>query len=149
MLALAGCSRATLPYRPDPQPAGVKVSANYQLVGDRLRIEIDTDGRMLEQAWIMRPGGASVAPVAIEPAPVTVDSGPTFSIGIGGGSFGRGGGVGGGVSTGIPVGGGSQRVRGNTIVWFPAGPAGPAPWTLYVKIAGVEATFTVGGPPPG
>ena len=103
---------------------------------------------MLEQAWIFLPGGSSVGAVAIEPAPVTVDSGPTFSIGIGGGTFGRGGGAGGGVSADVPVGAGTQRVSGNTVVWFPAAAAGPAPWTLYVKVAGVEATsFTVGGPP--
>jgi hypothetical protein len=149
VLVLAGCSSATLPYRPDPQPAGGRVSAAYQLLGDRLRMEIDTGGRLLEQAWIMRPGGASVAAVAIEPAPVTVNPGPTFSIGVGGGSWGRGGGMGGGVSTDMPVGGGSRSVSGNTIVWFPAAAAGPEPWTLYVKVAGVEGTsFTVGGPPP-
>jgi hypothetical protein len=125
------------------------VSAGYQLLGERLRVEIDTGGRALEQAWIMRPGGSSVAAVAVEPAPVTVDPGPMFSIGIGGGSFGRSGGVGGGVSTDMPVGGGSTRVSGNTVVWFPAADAGPAPWTLYVKVAGVEGTsFSVGSPPP-
>ena len=149
MLVLVGCSSAALPYRPDPQPPGGRLSANYQVVGDRLRIEIDTGARVLEQAWIMRPGGASVAAVAIEPAPIRVDPGPTFSIGVGGGSFGRGGGVGGGVSTDVPVGAGTQRVQGNTIVWFPAATAGPPPWTLYVKVAGVEAaSFPVGGPPP-
>ena len=124
------------------------MSAGYQLLGERLRIEIDTGGRPLEQAWILRPDGSSVAAAAVEPAPVAVDPGPMFSIGIGGGSFGRGGGVGGGVSTDVPVGGGT-RVSGNTIVWFPAADAGPAPWTLYVKVAGVQATsFPVGTPPP-
>ena len=124
------------------------MSADYQLVGDRVRVEIDTGGRVLEQAWIMRPDGSSVAAVAIEPAPISLDPGPTFSIGIGGGSFGHGGGVGGGVSTGGAIGEGTQRVRGNTVVWFPAASAGPGPWTLYVKVAGVEPTsFTVGGPP--
>ena len=149
VLVLAGCSRAMLPYRPDPQPPGGRVSANYQVVGDRLRIEIDTGGRVLEQAWIMRPGGSSVAAVAIDPAPVEMSPGPTFSIGVGGGSFGRGGGGGGGVSAGVPIGQGAQRVRGNTVAWFPAAAAGPEPWTLYVKVSGVEAaSFVVGGPPP-
>ena len=146
---LVGCSGATLPYRPDPQPPGGRLSAGYQLVGDRLRVELDTGGRMLEQAWIRGPGGSSVAAIAVDAAPVSVDPGPVFSIGIGGGSFGRSGGVGAGVSTDVPVGGGTQRVRGNTVVWFPAAAAGPPPWTLYVKVAGVEGTsFTVGSPTP-
>ena len=149
VLTLAACSRATLPYRPDPQPPGGRVSASYQVLADRLRVEIDTGGRVLEQAWILQRDGASVGPVAVDAAPVGVDPGPTFSIGIGGGSFGGRGGVGGGVSAGVPVGEGSPRVRGNTVVWFPATAAGPPPWTLYVKVAGVEATsFLVGGPLP-
>src|SRR5258708_5683367 len=59
---LAGCSHATLPYKPDPQPRGARVSAAYQVVGDRLRVELDTDGQRLGQAWIVKPGGASLAP---------------------------------------------------------------------------------------
>src|ERR1051325_10850464 len=42
---LAGCSHATLPYKPDPQPRGARVSAAYQVVADRLRVELDTGGK--------------------------------------------------------------------------------------------------------
>lgn len=146
---LAGCSHATLPYKPDPQPRGGRVSAAYQVVGERLRVEIDTDGKPLEQAWILKPGGASVAPDNVEAAPVVTGPPPSISVGVGGGSFGRGVGVGTGVGVGVPIGTGPSRVAGNTIVWFPLAAAGPAPWQLYVKLAGVEATqFAVGGPLP-
>lgn len=146
-LVLAGCSRATLPYAPDPQPRGATISAAYQLVGDRLRIEVDTDGRPLEQAWIIRPDGSSVAVQAIENPPVVTGPGSSVSIGVGGGTFGGGGiGVGTGVGVGIPVGAPSSRIAGNTVVWFPLAQAGPAPWQLYVKIGGVEPVRFLVGP---
>jgi len=53
-----------------------------------------------------------------------------------------------GVGVGVPLGSGPSRIEGNTIVWFPLASAGPGPWRLYVKLAGVEpTTFPVGGPP--
>ena len=147
LLVLAGCAHATLPYAPDPQPRGARVSADVQVIGDRVRIEIDTDGRRLEQAWLVKPDGGSVAAAAVESAPVVANPGPSLSVGVGGASYGHGVGVGSGVGVGVPVGRGSIRTVGNTIVWFPAAQAGPAPWRLYVKLAGIEATeFSVGGP---
>jgi hypothetical protein len=149
LLVLAGCSRATLPYKPDPQPRGAKLSADYQVVADRLRIELDTSGRRLEQAWIFTPGGGSVAPGTVEPPPVVTRPGPTISVGGAGVSYGRGVSGGGGVGVGFPIGGGRSRVEGNTILWFPLASVGPAPWQLYVKLADTEpATFPVGTPPP-
>jgi hypothetical protein len=150
LLGLVGCARTTLPYRPDPQPAGAHVSAAYQVLGDRIRIEIDTDGRRLEQAWIIKPDGSSVAAQAVDLPPVVSGSSSSLSIGIGGGSvIGRGGAVGTGASLGVPIGEGSTRVAGPTAAWFPLAEAGPMPWRLYVKLAGVEpVTFFVGGPPP-
>jgi hypothetical protein len=149
VLVLAGCSHAMLPYRPDPQPSGARVSAAYQVVGDRLRIEIDTSGKPLEQVWIFTSDGASLAPQAVENPPVVTNPGPSISIGMGGASYGRGVGVGSGVGLGFPVGEGSSHIEGNTVVWFPLASAGPAPWRLYVKLAGIApATFFVGGPLP-
>ena len=146
---LAGCSHATLPYKPDPQPRGGRVSAAYQVVGDRLRIELDTNGKMLEQAWILKPGGASVAAENVENPPVVSGPPPSISVGVGGASYGRGVGIGTGVGVGVPIGTGPSRVQGNTIVWFALTAAGAAPWQLYVKLAGVEPTqFSVGGPLP-
>jgi hypothetical protein len=149
LLCLAGCAHAMLPYAPDPQPRGARVSADSAVLGDRVRVEIDTDGHRLEQAWLIKPDGGSVAPETVESAPVVVNPGPSISIGVGGASYGRGVGVGSGVGVGVPIGSGSTRTQGNTVVWFPAAPAGPPPWRLYVKLAGVAPTeFTIGGPLP-
>ena len=149
LVLLAGCSHATLPYKPDPQPRGGRVSAAYQVIGDRLRIEIETNGKSLEQAWIMKPDGVSVAPDAVENPPVVTGPPPSISVGVGGASYGRGVGVGSGVGVGVPIGTGPSRTQGNTIVWFPLAKTGPAPWQLYVKLNGAEpAQFAVGGPLP-
>ena len=152
LLALAGCASASLPYQPDPQPPGARISAAYQLAGDRLRIEIDTDGRRLEEVRILTAGGAEVRALAIDEAPVVSSGSPVgVGIGVGGGSFGgrSGVGVGTGLSVGIPVGGGSTAIEGHTLAWFALDQAGPAPWRVYVKLAGVPPTvIPVGGPLP-
>ena len=149
LVVLAGCAHATLPYQPEVQPRGARISAAYQVIGEQLRIEIDTDHQRLEQAWIMKPDGTSVPPQAVENAPIV--TGPPPTIGVGTGTYGgRGGiGVGTGVSVGIPVGSGSSRIEGTTVASFPLAAAGPAPWRVYVKLAGIEpATIVVGGPLP-
>ena len=149
LTVLLGCARTTLPYKPAVQPSGVQLSAAYQVVADRVGIEIDTDGRRLEQAWIMKADGSAVAPDSIDLPPTVTGPPPTFSVGIGGGSYGSGVGVGTGLGVGVPVGSGPTRIAGNTFVWFPSASVGPPPWRLYVKLAGSEpTTFTVGGPTP-
>ena len=146
---LVACARTTLPYKPEIQPSGARLSAAYQVVADRVGIEIDTDGLRLEQAWIVKPDGVAVGPQSIEVPPTVTGPPPTFSIGIGGGSYGSGVGVGTGLGVGVPVGSGPTRTAGNTFVWFPSASVGPPPWRLYVKLAGTEpTTFTVGGPTP-
>ena len=93
LVFLAGCSQATLPYKPEAQPKGAKVAAAYQMLADRLKIEIDTDHRRLEDLFIVRADGTAVRAQTIENAPVVTGPGPTVGIGIGGASIGRGGGV--------------------------------------------------------
>ena len=147
LAAVAGCASTALPYKPEVQPRGGRVSAAYQVVADQVGIEINTDGRRLEQAWIMKGEGEAIPPDRIDVPPVVTGPPSTFSIGVGGGSYGGGVGVGSGVGVGIPVGGGSTRVDGNTFAWFPSARVGPPPWRLYVKVAGAEpTTFTVGSP---
>jgi len=103
LVALAGCAQATLPYKPEQQPDGARVSAAYQMLADRLRIEIDTDHRRLEDIWILRPDGTAVRAQTIENAPVVTGPGPTVGIGVGGASIGRGSAIGTGVGVGVPV----------------------------------------------
>jgi hypothetical protein len=150
LVMLAGCAHAMLPYQPDVQPRGARISAAYQVVGEELRIEIDTDHRRLEQAWIMKPDGTSLAPQAIQSAPVVTGPPPSVGVGVGGGTYaGRGVGVGSGLSIGIPVGSGSSRIEGTTVASFPLAAAGPAPWRVYIKLAGIDpATIVIGGPLP-
>lgn len=149
LVALAGCAHASLPYKPDQQPAGARVSAGYQLLADRVKIEIDTDGRRLEDVWILKPNETAVRATTIENAPTVTGPGPTIGIGIGGGSFGYGGGVGSSVGVSAPVGSGPTRIEGNTFASFPLDQIGPPPWRLHVKLAGVApTTILVGGPTP-
>jgi hypothetical protein len=146
-VAVAGCSGASLPYRPEIQPSGAKVSAAYAVVGDRVRIEVDTGKRRLEEASIVKPDGSVLQAQAIELGPPTSSSSSPISIGIGGGTY--GGGVGTGVGVGFPVGGGLTTSDGNTYAFFPASQAGPPPWRLNVKLSGTEPVVIVVGTAPG
>jgi hypothetical protein len=142
---MAGC--AALPYTPEQQPAGARVSAAYQMVGDRLRLEIDTDRRRLEEAVIVRADGSRVRAQAIEAVPrVTTSSPVSIGVGVGTGTYGRGVGVGTGVSVGVPVGGGETTTNdGNTYAYFTSAEAGPPPWQLHLKLNGVDPVVIVVG----
>ena len=148
-LVLTGCSHATLPYAPERQPEGAKISAGYQLLADRLRIEIDTDHRRLEDIWIVRSDGNAIRAQAIENAPTVTGPGPTIGIGMGGASIGRSSAIGTGVGVGVPIGEGPTRIEGSTFATFPLDQVGPPPWNVHVKLAGVAPTvIVVGGPTP-
>lgn len=151
VLALLGCATATLPYKPEVQPKGATISAGYQILADRLRVEIDTDHRRLEDIWIVKSDGTAVRAQTIENAPTVVGPPPSVSVGVGGGSWGgrSGIGVGTGVGVGIPVGSGPARIEGPTFASFPLDQVGPPPWRVFLKVAGVESTsILVGGPLP-
>jgi hypothetical protein len=142
-----GCAHSTLPYKPDVQPPGAHISAGYQILADRLRVEIDTDHRRLEDIWIVKPDGTAVRAQAIDNAPTVTGPGPSVSVGVGGGSWGGRGGIGTGVGVGIPVGSGPSRIEGPTFASFPLDQVGPPPWPVHVKLAGVApTTIMVGGP---
>ena len=123
LIVLAGCARATLPYKPEPQPRGARVSAAYQIVGDRVRIEIDTGGRALEQVWIMKPDGSSLGPQAVEAPAVVANPAPSVRFGTAGGASGHRSSVATGAGVSFPFGGGSSRAESNTIAWFQIGRA--------------------------
>jgi hypothetical protein len=149
LVALTACSHPMLPYTPEHQPEGAKISAAYQMLANRLRIELDTDHRRLEDIWIVRSDGNAIRAQTIENAPTVTGPGPTIGIGIGGASIGRGSAIGTGVGVGMPVGEGPTRIEGSTFATFPLDQVGPPPWSLHVKLAGVAPTIiSVGGPTP-
>ena len=133
--------------------AGAPISAAYTIVNDRLRVEIDTGGRRLERAQIVKADGSFVDAQTIE---YTASSGggswgSPVGISIGVGSFGRMGGgsavgTGVGVSTGGVVGGsGAPPAGANSIAAFPLEQAGPRPWRVRVKIESIEPADIVVG----
>ena len=151
----AGCSSsrpsAGLPYKPETPVAGAPISAAYTIVGDRLRVEIDTGGRRLERAQIVKPDGAVLDAQTIEYTAPSASYGSPVGISIGIGGFGVGGGGGGGggvgVSTGGVVGGSGGSPAANTVALFPLEPAGPRPWRVRVTLEGIEpAEILVGSP---
>ena len=147
----AACSSSTpysgLPYKPEVPVAGAAVSAAYTIVGDRLRVEIDTGGRRLERVQIVKADGPILEAQTIEYYAPTGSVGSPISIGIGIGSFGRGVGGGVGVSTGGVVGGGGNGAGANAIASFPLDQAGQRPWRVRVKLEGMEpADIVVGAP---
>jgi hypothetical protein len=138
-IALTGCSSTSLPYKPVPQPSGASLSADYMLLTDRLRVEVDTGGQRLEDAQIIRSDNVAVRPQTIEQPPLAYTPGPSLGFGFGGSSYsgGRGGGtaVGSGVGMSVPVGSGDTHVAGNTVLFFALDQVGPAPWRLNIKVA--------------
>src|SRR5262245_5672881 len=154
VMLMAGCASSAppytgLPYKPETPVAG-PVSAAYTVVGDRLRVEIDTAGRRLERAQIVKTDGAVLEAQTIEFQAPAASYGSPIGIGIGiGGISGMGGGgaAGVGVSTGGVVSGGGGGSPGNTIASFALDQAGPRPWRVRIKLEGAEPVdIVVGGP---
>ncbi len=133
------------------QPAGAKMSAAYQIAGDTLRFEVDTDHRRLEEARLLRSDNTSIPAVNIENPPIVTQApSSSFGFGIGGvsGGGGSGVGVGTGMSVGGPVGSPTTTIEGHTFISFPLAQSGPAPWRLHLRFAGAEpVVFVIGGVP--
>ena len=149
LVLLASCaSSPTLPYAPAQQPPGATISAAYQIAGDTLRFQVDTDRRLLQEARIIKADGTNIPPVNIENPPlVTTPSQSSIGFGIGGFSGGGGGGVGVGTGVSMPGGGSTTTMEGHTFVSFPLAQAGPAPWRLQLLLAGTPpVVIVVGGP---
>ena len=134
-VALLGCAPATLRYTPE-WPPGVPISADYRVVGERLRVEIDSEGYRVEDARILRADGTTVTAEALAPPESRPVGGISLGLGIGGGGSVGAVGIGGGLGMGLPVGG--SRAAGRTLAVFPLAEVGPAPWRLRVKVVGLD-----------
>jgi hypothetical protein len=140
LAALAGCAG---PASESPSPS-VPFIAAPRVVGDRLRVEVDTRGARVEQARILLDDGQSIPPETIEhqSPPATPSaypgSGMGIGLGVGGGRWGGGGGVGVGTGVTFGLGGdvGGSRPDARTVLHFPLARIGPAPWRLEVQAAG-------------
>jgi hypothetical protein len=141
VLALNACASSSLPYKPESPPSGASLSADYTLLADRLRVEVDTSGYRLEDAQIITTTQKTVRPQTIEQPPQYSSGGTGVGIGVGG-SSGGGVGVGTGIGVSIPM-GGSSRVQGNTVLYFALDQIGPAPWRLSVKVAQTNPAIIV------
>jgi len=144
VVALSACASSSLPFKPEPPAPSRSLSADYMLLADRLRVELDTDGYRLEDAHIVRADKATVRAQTIEHPPAGSGSSAGFGIGVGGASYGgrSGVGVGTGVGVSIPM-GGETRVQGNTVLYFPLNQIGEPPWRLSVKVAETSAAVIV------
>lgn len=143
---LAGCASSGLRYKPEPPGVSASISADYTVLADRVRVEIDTRGGRLEDVQILKADGSAIRPEHIEYPAFRSNSGVSFGIGVGGGGYSGGGvavGTGVGVGTTMPV--GEPRADGNTVAYFPLNQLGPAPWRLRTHITGLgPAFFTLG-----
>lgn len=152
MSVTAGCgaSASGLRYKPEAPGVGARVAADYMVLQDRVRVEIDTRGTRLEDAQILRPDGTGVRPQTVEyPVYNYNPSGVSFGIGMGRSSYGGGGaavGTGVGFGTTMPV--GDAVADGNTVLYFALDQIGPAPWRLQAQLAGLGvAIFNLGTDP--
>ncbi len=144
---LAGCAASGLRYKPEPPGVGASISADYMVLADRVRVEIDTRGARLEDVQILKADGSAIRPQTIEYPAFRSNSGVSFGIGVGGGGY-RGGGVavgtGVGVGTTMPV--GEAQADGSTVAYFPLDQLGPAPWRMRTQLTGLgPAFFVLGG----
>jgi hypothetical protein len=123
----------------------VRLAAGYRMAGDTLRVEIDSGGYRVEDALLLRPDGGVVRPLAIEPPGPYGASGVGIGVGVGG-TVGSGGGV--SIGTGVGVGSGVGGGRRYAVAVFPLDGVGPPPWTLHVKVVGIQPVVIV-LPPEG
>jgi hypothetical protein len=147
-LGLSACANPTFRYRPEPPLSNSWISADYMVLTDRLRVEIDTGGYRLLDAQIVKGDGATVRPQTIEQPPAGSGSSVGVGFGVGGSNVGRGGGVGVGTGVGmeIPMGSGT-RVQGVTVLYFALDQIGPAPWRLSATIAETNPAAVIVLPP--
>jgi hypothetical protein len=144
-LFLVGCAPSGLRYKADAPGVGAAVSADYTVLADHVRVEIDTRGTRLEDIQILKADGTAIRPQAIEYPGYRSSSGVGIGIGMGGYS---GGGVGTGVGFGTSFPVGDAVADGNTVAYFALDQLGSAPWRVRAQLSGLgPAFFTLGTDP--
>jgi hypothetical protein len=143
-VVVAGCAPASLPYFPAEQPAGMTISAGYERRDDRLRVSVASEGYRVEEVSLVRPDGSLVPAERLEATPTGGGHGVQVGLGMGGG-WSSGGGV--DVGSGVGVSLGPRGSAPYTVAVFPLADAGPGPWRLRVKVAGVPPVEIPLGPP--
>jgi hypothetical protein len=142
VILVSGCASSGLRYKPEPPGVGAPITADYTVLADRVRVEIDTRGARLEDAQILKSDGTSIRPQTIEYPLYRPSGGVGIGIGMGGSTWGGGGGgVGSGVSVGTTVPVGEPRAEGNTVLYFPLDQVGSAPWRLRAQFTGLGPAF--------
>ena len=149
VLLLSGCASATLRYKPEAPGVSAPVSADYTVLVDRVRVEIDTRGTRLEDIQILKADGTAIRPQTIEYPGFHTNSGVGIGVGMGGTSYGsRGVAVGSGVGFGTSFPVGEPSADGNTVAYFALDQIGPAPWRVRTQLSGLgPAFFTLGTDP--
>lgn len=97
-------ARGTVVVEPTAPGGADRISVDWRAYADAVSAELTRAG------YTIAPAGQARYVATVNPQRGTreaLERGPSFSIGLGGGSFGRGGGVGGGV--GVPIGGNKVR----------------------------------------
>ncbi|PYM81243.1 MAG: hypothetical protein DME13_20840 [Candidatus Rokuibacteriota bacterium] len=80
LVFLAGCSQATLPYKPEAQPKGAKVAAAYQMLADRLKIGIGIGGASIGRGGGIGTGVGVGVPVGEGPSRIEGHTFATFPL---------------------------------------------------------------------
>ena len=148
LLVLTGCVSSGLRYKPEPPGVSAPVSADYTVLADRVRVEIDTRGARLLDAQILKADGIAIRPQTIEFPGYYNASGVSFGFGMGRSSYGGGGGgaLGAGVGFGSSMPVGDAVADGNTVAYFVLDQVGPAPWRLRADLSGIgPVIFVLGG----
>ena len=97
-------ARGTVVVEPIAPGAAERIGVDWRAYAEAVSAELARAG------YTIAPAGEAKYVATVNPQRGTreaLDRGPSFSIGVGGGSYGRGGGVGGGV--GVPIGGPKVR----------------------------------------
>lgn len=101
-------ARGTVVVEPLAGPNSAAASVDWRAYAEAVSAELSRNGYTVVASGAPAGQARYVATVAAQRGTrEALEQGPSFSLGVGGGSYGRGGGVGGGV--GIPVGGAKVR----------------------------------------